>query len=88
MKMHAVKSWPRFFEQICSGTRTHELRRNDRDYQIGDRIELNEYDPAIGAYTGRTCTVVVTSITSASSPCAASEEALRSDFCIMSVKRQ
>lgn len=64
----------------------HELRRNDRDYQIGDRLELREYDPAIDAYTGRICTVDITSLTSAEESCAVSNEGLRHDFCILSIR--
>lgn len=87
MTTHVVKSWPRFFEPISSGTRTHELRRNDRDYRLADRLELREYDPETHAYTGRVCTVEITSLTSAQEPCAVSEEALHREFCILSVKR-
>lgn len=86
MKTHVAKSWPRFFTQVLAGIRMHELRRNDRDYQVGDRIELREYNPESGAFTGRMCTVEVTSMTSAQEPCAVSEEALHRDFCILSVR--
>lgn len=87
MKTHVVKSWPRFFAQLSTGNRMHELRRNDRDYRVGDFIELHEYDPDADAYTGRVCTVRITSMTSAREPCAVSEEALHHDFCILSVRR-
>ena len=86
MKTHAVKSWPRFFQQVLDGNRNHELRRNDRDYRIGDRMELREFDPKSGDYTGRMCVVKISSITSSKEPCAVSEEALHRDFCILSVK--
>jgi len=86
MKTHVVKSWPQFFTQLLAGHRTHELRRNDREYQVGDRIELHEYNPNSSTYTGRACTVEVTSMTSTQEPCAVSEEALNKDFCILSVR--
>jgi Domain of unknown function (DUF3850) len=87
MKVHVVKSWPEFFSRLAVGTRTHELRRNDRDYQEGDVLELHEYNPALMDYTGRVCTVQITSITSVQKPCAVSKEALHTDFCILSVRK-
>lgn len=87
MKTHVVKSWPQFFAQIATRRRTHELRRNDRNYRIGDFLELREYEPGSDAYTGRVCKVEITSVTSAQEPCAASEEALHRDFCILSISR-
>jgi hypothetical protein len=88
MTIHVVKSWPRFFEPLFSGTRTHELRRNDRDYRVGDWLELHEYDPETQEFTGRTCAVAITSLTTEHEACAVSGEALHHDFCILSVKRR
>jgi hypothetical protein len=87
MTTHTVKSWPRFFDPILLGTRTHELRRNDRAYAVGDLVELREYDPETKIYSGRVCIVEITSITSQDEPCAVSAEALHGDFCILSVKK-
>jgi hypothetical protein len=84
--MHVVKSWPQFYNAIVEGTRRHELRRNDRKYQVGDVLELHEYEPARAAYTGRVTCVVVTSMTSAETPCAVSDVGLHPDFCILSVE--
>lgn len=87
MRTHELKSWTPFFVQLLAGTRTHELRRNDRGYAIGDRLVLREYDQTAGAYTGRTLTVAVTSMTSLSEPCAVSGDGLHPNFCILSVQR-
>lgn len=83
---HKVKSWPEFFTAISEGQRTHELRRNDRAYKVGDTLELNEYTLEAGVFTGRVCSVLITSITSRQEPCAVSDEALNKEFCILSVK--
>ena len=88
MRIHVLKSWPRFFSQLVAGDRTHELRRNDRDFRIGDLLELHEFEPTTRRYTGRVCTLVVRSITSVAEPCAVSSEALDPDFCILSVVRE
>ena len=83
---HDVKSWPNFFASIIDGSRTHELRRNDRDYQVGDLMVLREFDPIGGRHTGRSATVEITSMTSQELPCAVSDQGLDPDFCILSVR--
>lgn len=83
---HSVKSWPRLFEATLTGTKVHEVRRlTDRDYRVGDRLRLREYDPFTATYSGRELVVRITYITSAEAPCALSEECLHPDFCILSI---
>jgi hypothetical protein len=86
VRTHELKSWSRFFHPIRTGQRTHELRRNDRDFRIGDRLLLREFDPEGESYTGSVCEVVITSITSREAPCAVSDEGLHPDFCILSIR--
>jgi hypothetical protein len=64
MKTHELKSWPEFFEPIFKEEKSFEVRKNDRDFKIGDRIMLKEYDPEIGSYTGRYCFRTITYILS------------------------
>lgn len=52
-KTHDVKCWPEFFERVLDGSKTFEVRKDDRGYQEGDRIILREYDPATGTFSGR-----------------------------------
>lgn len=87
MTTHILKSWPPFFTAIVAGERQHELRRDDRGYAVGDVLELREYDPAALAFTGRSCAVLVTALTSAEHPCAVSDEGLATGFCIMSISQ-
>jgi hypothetical protein len=83
---HVLKCWTVFFTEIAEGRKRHDLRRvTDRDFRIGDRLRLCEFDPVRGLCTGREQTMVVTYITSADFPCALSEEALSPDFCILSI---
>jgi hypothetical protein len=83
---HVLKSWPRFFSEIITGRRTHELRNDDRQFSIGDSLHLEEFDPQSQRYTGRSVDAVVTSLTSEGCPCAESDNALASGFVIMSIK--
>jgi Domain of unknown function (DUF3850) len=84
-RIHHLKSWPDFFQPIKLGRRTHELRRNDRHFIVGDVLVLHEFDPKANCYTGEQCQVEITSMTSFAQPCAVSGEALNPDFCILSI---
>ncbi|HEX8225806.1 MAG TPA: DUF3850 domain-containing protein [Allosphingosinicella sp.] len=86
MNVHRLKSWPRLFAAICSGEKTHELRKDDRGFQVGDLIDLLEYDPGREAFTGRERRVEITYITDSSRPCALSQAALADGYCILSVR--
>lgn len=83
---HELKSWPEYFRAIVTGDRRHELRKNDRDYKVGDIILLREYDPKNRWFTGSKLQVEVTSITSTDVPCAVSEQGLHPDYCILSIR--
>jgi len=54
MKRHSLKTWPQFYEAILSGDKPFETRKNDRDFQVGDILELNEWHPGDQQATGRT----------------------------------
>lgn len=45
MKEHRLKTWPQFFEAIMNKEKTFELRRNDREYEVGDILILCEFNP-------------------------------------------
>jgi len=50
---HNLKTWPKFFEMVRSGRKTFELRVNDRNFQVGDILDLHEWVPETETYTGR-----------------------------------
>lgn len=84
---HYVKSWSMFFTDILTGERTSDIRLNDRRYQVGDYMLLEEYDPVKQEYTGRTQKVQITYMqTNKSNPCAISREALHNDYVVLSIK--
>lgn len=49
---HDLKILPFFFEDVISCNKKFEIRKDDRDYKVGDIFFLNEWDPDNG-YTGR-----------------------------------
>ncbi|MBR3961234.1 MAG: DUF3850 domain-containing protein [Clostridia bacterium] len=55
--IHELKILPEYFYAVISGEKTFELRVNDRNFQKGDYLALNEYYG--GKYTGRSCMVYV-----------------------------
>lgn len=40
---HYLKTWPEVFEKVISGEKTFEVRKNDRDFKVGDYVKLQEY---------------------------------------------
>lgn len=43
--IHEVKCCPEYFSALKSGIKTFEVRKNDRPYQVGDILALNEFVP-------------------------------------------
>lgn len=44
MKLHELKIKEEYFNAIIRGEKTFELRKNDRDYQVGDLIHFKQID--------------------------------------------
>jgi hypothetical protein len=86
MKTHELKTWPKPFLRVWTGKKVHELRKNDRNFKIGDRLILHEYlphrDPEKGLYTGRSITCIITDITEG-----VEEWGLRNGYVIMSIRQ-
>ena len=74
---HELKIAPKYFEKILSKEKTFEFRYNDRNYQVGDILNLKEYDN--GGYTGRETNVKITYILQ-------NFEGLQPDYAILSIK--
>lgn len=50
--IHELKILPEYFDEVQSHDKQFELRKDDRDYRVGDFILLEEF--VNGSYTGRT----------------------------------
>lgn len=45
MKIHELKTWPQYFHAIKEGIKTFEVRKADRDFNVGDILLLREFIP-------------------------------------------
>jgi hypothetical protein len=52
MATHLLKTWPEPFADAWYGRKRFEVRRFDREFQLGDVLELREYLPGENRYTG------------------------------------
>lgn len=71
MRWHELKTDPAVFDAVAGGSKTHEIRFNDRDFKVGDGLLLRR-TKASGAqmrgmgwpleYTGQEFRAVVTHV--------------------------
>lgn len=62
MKTHDLKTWPEPFEALWCGLKTHEVRQDDRGFDVGDCLVLREWRPDTELYSGRLVRAEVTYI--------------------------
>lgn len=58
-KTHYLKCHVVPFQAVVDGIKKAELRHNDRDYQQGDGMVLQEWDPVLQRYSGRQVEAVI-----------------------------
>ena len=61
MVEHKLKIKSEHYINVINGTKTAEIRYNDRNYQVDDILILNEID-SLGNFTGNKCSVIVTHV--------------------------
>ena len=57
---HSLKILPEFYQAVIEKRKPFEIRLNNRNFQKGDDVILNEWKD--GEYTGRFCCVVIKDI--------------------------
>lgn len=60
MTVHELKTWPEYYWAVSNGEKTFEIRKNDRNFEVGDYLKLQEYDFCKQEYTGEYMFVRVT----------------------------
>ncbi|GHU95838.1 hypothetical protein FACS1894208_09400 [Clostridia bacterium] len=75
--IHNLKILPKFFEPVRSGAKPFEVRKNDRDYKVGDTVKLWEYDPDTQAYSGLVINAKITYILPGG------DYGIHADYCVL-----
>lgn len=52
-RIHELKTWEEYFQEVFMGHKTFEVRKNDRNFKKGDVLILKEWDNKKERYTGR-----------------------------------
>lgn len=77
-RVHNLKCCPEPFSALKNGEKTHEVRVDDRQYQVGDVLCLREWDQGTMIYSGDLLEFVVTHKTTGFG--------LSQGFCVMSLR--
>jgi len=49
---HALKTWSIYYQSLVDGSKTFEIRKDDRPFNIGDTFLAQEYNFSTKEYTG------------------------------------
>lgn len=82
-RTHVLKTWPSFFGDMLSGAKTFELRKDDRGFEVGEKLDLREWDPTSmdeSKFTGRRLSVRISYILRDS------KFGLATGYCIMGIE--
>lgn len=59
MKNHILKTEKEYFQEHLKGVKNFEVRLNDRDFQVGDQVCLQEVEGGVGTgRMGKVCKIV------------------------------
>ena len=80
MKLHELKIEDEYFIEVLRANKTFELRKNDRDYQVGDLIHFVDIDgnPSYNEKLVFQITSVLQNV---------QEYGLDKDYCILEIKK-
>lgn len=79
---HDLKCWPKFFPHVFDNSKPFEVRKRDRDYRVGDRLLLREWNPDDGTYSGRSIERAITYVLTADD----APWALEHGFCVLGLR--
>jgi hypothetical protein len=88
MKLHELKTINPYFKKMWNGTKLFDIRKNDRDYKVGDILWLREYDKREArwgdgdGYSGKEITYLIIDIAITAN----TFEGLTKDYCAMTLK--
>jgi hypothetical protein len=79
-KVHILKTYPESFDALEDGSKTFEIRKNDRNYNVGDILFLKEFIPETSKFTTRWLVFHITYI------CKDGTWNLPKDMCVMGLE--
>jgi hypothetical protein len=90
---HYLKSHPLYFMLVKMDKKSFEIRKNDRDFRVGDKIVLCEWDPSLArdrpseGYTGSTRTgEIVSMVPSGNGISGCADEAIVPGFVVLGME--
>jgi len=81
--LHELKTEQPWFSEIARGIKDFEVREHDRIFEVGDLLNLREYDKNYKCYSGRHILARIKKVMS-------HEEfplAIRKGYCILGIER-
>lgn len=66
---HDLKIHELYFDDVANGSKTFEVRLNDRNYSVGDLLVLREFTADNAVYTGRCLFAIVSYVLDNSDYC-------------------
>lgn len=76
-RVHQIREGVTSLQELLSGERTFEIRKNDTDYRVGDMLEIMGFRE--GKYTGQSVSAEITFILD-------EHTALDDDYCILAIR--
>jgi hypothetical protein len=81
---HVLKTWPCYFKDVYAEIKKFELRKDDRNFRVGDLLILREWSPQTERFTGRECIRrVVYKVSEGPLPI----KGLLEEYCILGIER-
>ena len=80
---HELKIYQEYYEDVILERKKFELRKNDRDFKVGDYLNLKEWFPDTESYSGRGVLVQVSYILQGAT---AFYFGLKEGYCIMGIE--
>jgi hypothetical protein len=78
---HELKTWHPYYDALMREEKTFEARKDDRNFQVGDILLLQEYLPNLESYSGNVCYRKITFILSGGS------FGIEPGYVVMSIRR-
>lgn len=77
---HELKTWSKYYDAVLFGDKTFEVRKHNRDFQIGDFLLLLKWDKEKNIYAGNFTSFIITYILKGG------QFGIEKDYCVLGIK--